>query len=124
MRNINKNKHQKSNVPLFKLHDKYWRLWFKLTNIEKTSYKNIGIYNIGYITIKKIDDYENIHSVYPLYLMIGKAIRHIKEKNESKYLVFDSAVLHSMKLHSENENKEVLKNTLNFGMRLKMRLRP
>ena len=56
--------------------------------------------------------------------MIGKAIRHIKEKNESKYLVFDSAVLRSMKLHSENENKEVLKNILNFGMRLKMRLRP
>ena len=56
--------------------------------------------------------------------MIGKAIRHIKEKNESKYLVFDSVVLRSMKLHSENENKEVLKNTLNFGMRLKMRLRP
>ena len=96
----------------------------KLLKIDKKSYKNIGIYNIGYITIKKIDDYENIHSVYPLYLMIGKAIRHIKEKNESKYLVFDSAVLRSMKLHSENENKEVLKNTLNFGMRLKMRLRP
>ena len=34
-------------------------------NLLKTgrkSYKNIGIY-IGYITIKKIDDYENIYSV-------------------------------------------------------------
>ena len=33
-----------------------------LLKINKKSYKNIGIYNIGYITIKKIDDYENIQS--------------------------------------------------------------
>ena len=31
--------------------------------IDKRSYKDIGIYNIGYITIKKIDDYEDIYSV-------------------------------------------------------------
>ena len=31
-----------------------------LLKIVKQSYKNIGIYNIGSITIKKIDDYENI----------------------------------------------------------------
>ena len=31
-----------------------------LLKIGKKSYKNIGIYNIGYITIKKIDDCENI----------------------------------------------------------------
>ena len=34
-----------------------------LLKIDKKSYKNIGIYNTGYITIKKIDDYENIYSV-------------------------------------------------------------
>ena len=28
-----------------------------LIKIDKNSYKNIGIYNTGYITIKKIDDY-------------------------------------------------------------------
>ena len=28
----------------------------RLLKIDKKSYKNIGIYNIGYITIKKIDD--------------------------------------------------------------------
>ena len=38
-----------------------------LLKIDKKSYKNIGIYNIGYITIKKLDDYENIYSVNPLY---------------------------------------------------------
>ena len=48
---------------------------------------------------KKVGDYENIHSVNPFYLTIGKVIVHIKEKNESKFLVFNSA----------DENKEVLK---------------
>ena len=33
--------------------------------IHKQSYKDIGIYNIGYITIKKIDDCKDIHSVNP-----------------------------------------------------------
>ena len=28
--------------------------------INKKSYKDIGIYNTGYITITKIEDYENI----------------------------------------------------------------
>ena len=29
----------------------------KLLKIDKKSYKNVDIYYIGYITIKKIDDY-------------------------------------------------------------------
>ena len=37
-----------------------------LLKIDKNSYNDIGIYNIGYITIKKIGDYENIYSVNPL----------------------------------------------------------
>ena len=39
-----------------------------LLKIDKKSYKDIGIYNIGYITKKKINDCENINSVNPLYL--------------------------------------------------------
>ena len=35
----------------------------KLLKIDTKSYKDICIYNIGSITIKKIDDYENIYSV-------------------------------------------------------------
>ena len=38
-----------------------------LLKIDKKSYKDIGIYNIGYITIKKIDDCKNINSVNLLY---------------------------------------------------------
>ena len=61
--------------------------------------KNIVIYNIGYIAIKNIDDYENIYSVNPMYLMIGEVIVYIEENHGNKYLVFDSS----------DKNKEVLK---------------
>ena len=71
----------------------------KLLKIDKKSYKNIGIYNIGYITIKKIDDCKNIHSVNPLYLLIDHANGYIEEKGVNKYLVFDST----------DKNKELLK---------------
>ena len=71
----------------------------RLLKIDKKSYKNIGIYNIGYITIKKIDDYENIYSVNPLYLIIAHASGYIEEKGVNKYLVFNST----------DENKELLK---------------
>ena len=81
----------------------------KLLKIDKKSYKNIGIYNIGYITIKKIDDYENIYSVNPLYLLVNHASGYIEEKGVNKYLIFDST----------DENKELLKNTMMFGMELK-----
>ena len=50
-----------------------------LLKIDRKSYKNIGIYNIGYITIKKIDDYENIYSVNPLHLIIVHANGYIEE---------------------------------------------
>ena len=71
----------------------------KLLKIDKKSYKNIGIYNIEYITIKKIDDCENIYSANPLYLLIAHANRHIEERGANKYLIFDST----------DENKELLK---------------
>ena len=61
-----------------------------LLKIDKKSYKDIGIYNIGYITIKKINDYENIYSLNPLYLIIDHTSGYIEEKEMNKYLVFDS----------------------------------
>ena len=48
-----------------------------LLETDKKSYKNIAIYYIGYITIKKIDGYEKIHCVNSLYLAIGKVDRFI-----------------------------------------------
>ena len=44
-----------------------------LLKIDKKSYKNIGIYNIGYITIKRIDYCKNFNSVNSLYLGINHA---------------------------------------------------
>ena len=37
-----------------------------------------------------MDDYENIHSVNPLYLIIHSATGHFEEKNGEKYLIIDS----------------------------------
>ena len=70
-----------------------------LLKIDKKSYKDIRIYNIGYITIKKNGDCENIYSVNPLYLRITQSNGYIKEKGVNKYLIFDSI----------DENKELLK---------------
>ena len=80
-----------------------------LLELDKKSYKDIGIYNIGYITVKKIGDCKNIYSVNPLYLRITHASGYIErssaeEINESKYWIFNS-----MEWHSIDENKELLK---------------
>ena len=52
----------------------------RLLKIDKKSYKNIGIYNTGYITKKKIDDCEKINSVNFLYLLIDHASGYIEGK--------------------------------------------
>ena len=70
-----------------------------LLKIDLKSFKNIDIYNIRYITIKKIDDYENIYCINPLYLIIAHANGYIEEKDANKYLIFDST----------DKNKELLK---------------
>ena len=55
-----------------------------LLKLDKKSYKDIGIYNIGYIIIKKIGDCKNIYSVNPLYLRITHASRYIEETGVNK----------------------------------------
>ena len=71
----------------------------RLLKVDKKNYKEIGIYYIGYVTVKKFANCNNINSVNPLYLMINKMIGHFEEKNENKYLVLDDV----------DENKEVSK---------------
>ena len=82
-----------------------------MLKIDKKSYKNIDIYNIGYIAIKKIDDCENINSANTLCLPITHASGYIEEINGNKYLIFNST----------DGNKELLKNTIVFLMELKMK---
>ena len=46
----------------------------------------MAIYYVGYITVKKSNECDNIKSVNPFYLMIYGVIGHIEEKNRDKYL--------------------------------------
>ena len=55
-----------------------------LLKIDKKPYKDIDIYYIGYIMIKKIGDCKNIHSINPLYLLINSATGYFKEKDGAK----------------------------------------
>ena len=71
----------------------------RLLKIDKESYKDIGIYIIGYNTIKKIDYYKNIYGVNSFYLFIVHVSGYIEGKGVNKYLVFDPT----------DENKELFK---------------
>ena len=51
-----------------------------LLKIDKKSYKDTGIYSIGYITIKKMDDCENIYNVNLLYLFVNHANGYIEKR--------------------------------------------
>ena len=90
----------------------------RLLKIDKKSYKNIGIYNIGYITKKKIDDCQNIYIMNPLYLIVANASGYIEEKDlNTLYLNIDYAseyikekgVNKCLVFDSTDENKELLK---------------
>ena len=59
-----------------------------LLKIDKKSYKNIGIYHIGYITIKRIDDCKSIYNVNPFYLRVDHVNGYIEEKGANKYLIY------------------------------------
>ena len=83
-----------------------------LLKIDRKSYKTVGIYNIGYITSKQIDDCENIYSVNPFYLLVNHASRYIEEKNRNKYVIFDTT----------DENKNLLKKYNDVGNGIKNKI--
>ena len=58
-----------------------------LLKLEKKHYKGINIYYIGYITIKKIDHYESIYSVNPLYQHNNHAKKYAEIWGEMKYKI-------------------------------------
>ena len=70
-----------------------------LIKIDKKSYKNIGIFYIGYITMKNADNVK-INSVNPLYLIIVEVAGYIEENNGNKYLT----------LASTDKDKKLLEN--------------
>ena len=65
------------------------------------------------IQFKKIDDYENIYSVNPLYSIVNHANGYIEEKGVNKYLIFDST----------DENKELLKKYNNVWNGIKNKIK-
>ena len=67
--------------------------------LDKKSHKDLGIYNIAYVTIKKIGSGYDVNNGNPLCLRIDNASGYIEEINEDKYQVFDV----------RDENKELLK---------------
>ena len=88
-----------------------------LLKIDKKSYKDIGIDNIGYITIKKIDDYENIYSLNPLYLVID---------NVSGYTEYNSVEEKEVNIWFftlQMKIKSYLKNTMMLLMELETKSR-
>ena len=72
-----------------------------MLRLDKKTYKNIDIYNIGYVTVKNIGSSSghSINNVNPLYLRIDNASGYIDEKESNKCLIFDST----------DENTELLK---------------
>ena len=70
----------------------------KNLKVDKKTYQDLDIYNIGYVTIKKIGYVYDVNSVNPLYLRINNASVYIKEINKDKYLIFDDT----------DKNKELL----------------
>ena len=58
----------------------------KNLKLDKKTYKNLDIYNIGYVTVKNIGSSSghSINSVNPLYLRIDNASGYIKEKGSNK----------------------------------------
>ena len=81
-----------------------------MLKIDKKSFKNIGVYYIGYIAKK--DKYK-INSVNPLYLLLNRIEGPIEEKQGSKYL----------NIVSTDSNSEVLKNMKKSGAELKTGLK-
>ena len=84
-----------------------------MLKVDKKDYKEIDIYYIGYVTVKKIANCNNINSVNPLYLMINEMVGHFEEKNENKYLALDDV----------DEKKKFQKNMKKFRKLLKKKLK-
>ena len=52
-----------------------------LLKIDKKLYKDTDIYYIGYITIMKFGDCENIHNINPFICLLIKQVDILNKKN-------------------------------------------
>ena len=81
-----------------------------LLRIDKTLHRDIGIYYIGYSTIKKIGYDENIHSVNQFCLIINSATGYFKRKKLWKILNywFDREIGRSFFLELNQKLKQLM----------------
>ena len=79
----------------------------------KNHIKTLVFTTLDILQLKKIDDYENIYSVNPLYLIITHGSGYIEEKGVNKYLVFDST----------DQNKDLLKKFNDVFNRIKIKIK-
>ena len=82
----------------------------KNIKIDEKSYKNILIYYIEYVMIKK--DLKNV-SVNPLYIIFGKINGYFEDINGDKYLM----------LLSTNESKEKIKKYEELSIKIRYLIR-
>ena len=59
----------------------------KNLKLDKKTYKDLDIYNIGYVTIKETGDCCDVNSVNPLYLRIDNASGYIEEINKNTWFL-------------------------------------
>ena len=57
-----------------------------MLKLDKKTFKNLDIYNIGYVTKKKIGSGYDINSVNPLYLRISNVNGYIEEKDSQIHI--------------------------------------
>ena len=85
-----------------------WMKWYEANlKVEKKYHKYIDIYHIGYITIKQIVDYENIHSVNPLYLIIHSRTGYFTKENDTWFLI-QQINMKKFGLELEQKSKELM----------------
>ena len=77
--------------------------------IDEKPYKNILIYDIGYMTNQRLEILKNQQCKNPLYLIIGKVNGYSKQINRNKYLT----------LVSTNKSKEMVKKYKDLWSKIK-----
>ena len=68
------------NLLFLQRHDKSQKFRLNFAKLDKKHYEGINNQYIGYITILKIDESENIYRVNSFYLLVNHASEYIKEK--------------------------------------------
>ena len=95
--------------------EKYTNLWDKIKQhiqtINAGKHGEYGEYGISFLEMFE-DTYQNINSVNPLYVMIGKVDGYIDENNGNKYLTFAST----------EKNKKVLEKYTNLWDKIKQHI--